>query len=112
MSQFERSQIREGNADAVLLFSVLSMPLEESSTLFQEAKDQIALQAVRVLRPGGVLILGWYQQEDAVVESHGRDWVRLEPYLENLRSMGYPFLGKYRRSRVLATSRQELWRSS
>ncbi|MFQ5952693.1 MAG: alpha/beta fold hydrolase, partial [Candidatus Omnitrophota bacterium] len=79
-ARFEKSEIELGTADVVVMMSVLSHP-----RISLEDRKKIALKAVQALRPGGYLIVGWY---NAALKPKA-EYMRTHEALQELRDKGY-----------------------
>ena len=56
-ARFEKSDLTDGSVDVVVMMSVLS-----DYTIAKDTRSEILVKAVKSLRPGGSLIIGYYKQ--------------------------------------------------
>jgi SAM-dependent methyltransferase len=91
-SYFERNNLPDGYADAVMMLSVVSddnIPTEDRISIVQEA--------IRILKPGGRLVIGWNAEyQPHTFENPVGEETRTENILNVLRDRGYRFIEHHR----------------
>ena len=81
-ARFEESNLDDNSVDAVVMMSIISHP---SPRMGLALRTKIALEAVRIVRPRGHLIVGWYANTgNASVE-----YDRTQDVLQKVRDQGY-----------------------